>query len=117
MTPVRVEREHLPAIAALEKEVFAHPWSEEALELLCTDTAIGFVLMDGARAAAYGGMMCVAGECYYGWVLVGRAQAYMQSIPWLQMKYFYAVIPVSATFMTMYAIRDVIQAIRLPWNK
>ncbi len=62
MTPVRVEREHLPAIAALEKEVFAHPWSEEALELLCTDTAIGFVLVDGTRAAAYGGMMCVAGE-------------------------------------------------------
>lgn len=62
MTLVRVERAHLPAIAALEKETFIHPWSEEALELLCTDTAIGFVLMDGTRAAAYGGMMCVAGE-------------------------------------------------------
>lgn len=62
MTPVRVERKHLPAIAALEKEAFVHPWSEEALEILCTDTAIGFVLMDGTRAAAYGGMMCVAGE-------------------------------------------------------
>ena len=55
--------------------------------------------------------------CYYGWVLVGRAQAYMQSIPWMQMKYFYAGIPVSATFKTMDAIRDVSQAIRLPWNK
>ena len=62
MTLVRVERAHLPAIAALEKETFVHPWSEESLELLCTDTAIGFVLMDGTRAAAYGGMMCVAGE-------------------------------------------------------
>ena len=60
--PVRVERAHLCAIAALEKEVFVHPWSEESLELLCTDTAIGFVLMDGTRAVAYGGMMCVAGE-------------------------------------------------------
>lgn len=62
MTPVRVERAHLPAIAALEREAFSHPWSEKALELLCTDAAIGFVVMDGARAAAYGGMMCVAGE-------------------------------------------------------
>ena len=62
MTPVRVERAHLPAIAALERESFAHPWSEQALELLCTPTAVGFVLMDGERAAAYGGMMCVAGE-------------------------------------------------------
>lgn len=50
--------------------------------------------------------------CYYGWILVGRSQAYMQSIPWLQIKYFYAVIPVSATFMTMYAIRDVVDACR-----
>ena len=58
----RVEQKHLAAIAALEKETFVHPWSEEALQLLCTDTAIGFVLMDGTRAAAYGGMMCVAGE-------------------------------------------------------
>ena len=62
MNPVRVERKHLSAIAALEGEVFAHPWSEASLELLCTDTAIGFVVMDGTRAAAYGGMMCVAGE-------------------------------------------------------
>jgi ribosomal-protein-alanine N-acetyltransferase len=62
MTPERVTPRHLGAIAALEREAFAHPWSEKALELLCTESAIGFVLMDGARAAAYGGMMCVAGE-------------------------------------------------------
>ena len=62
MTPVRVERAHLAAIAALECEAFAHPWSEQALALLCTDDAFGFVIMDGARAVAYGGMMCVAGE-------------------------------------------------------
>ena len=62
MTPVRVERAHLAAIAALEKEAFVHPWSEQALELLCTDAALGFVLLDGARAVCYGGMMCVAGE-------------------------------------------------------
>ncbi len=62
MTLERVKSEHLAAIAALEREAFAHPWSEKALELLCTDTAVGFVVMDGTRAAAYGGMMCVAGE-------------------------------------------------------
>ncbi len=62
MTAERVTREHLAAIAVLEREAFAHPWSEKSLELLCTDVAIGFVLMDGERAAAYGGMMCVAGE-------------------------------------------------------
>ncbi len=62
MTPVRVERAHLAAIAQLEREAFVHPWSEQALELLCTDTAFGFVLMEGERALAYGGMMCVAGE-------------------------------------------------------
>ena len=62
MTAVRVQRAHLSAIAALEREAFTHPWSEKALELLCTDAALGFVVMDGARAVAYGGMMCVAGE-------------------------------------------------------
>ena len=62
MTAVRVQRAHLSAIAALEREAFTHPWSEKALELLCTDAALGFVVMEGARAVAYGGMMCVAGE-------------------------------------------------------
>jgi ribosomal-protein-alanine N-acetyltransferase len=46
----------------LEKEAFVHPWSEKNLELLCTDAALGFVVMDGDRAAAYGGMTCAAGE-------------------------------------------------------
>ena len=62
MTLERVEHGHLTAIAALEKEVFVHPWSEKNLELLCTDTAIGFVVTDGGRAAAYGGMTYAAGE-------------------------------------------------------
>ena len=62
MTLERVTRAHLPAIAALEREVFASPWSEKSLELLCTDTAIGFVAMDGERAVAYGGIMGSAGE-------------------------------------------------------
>ncbi len=62
MTPVRVARVHLAAIAQLEREAFVHPWTEQALELLCTDAAFGFVVIEGERALAYGGMMCVAGE-------------------------------------------------------
>lgn len=62
MMLTRVERAHLPAIAVLEKESFVHPWSEKNLELLCTDTAFAFVVMDGERAVAYGGMTCAAGE-------------------------------------------------------
>jgi ribosomal-protein-alanine N-acetyltransferase len=62
MTPVRVERAHLAAIAQLEREAFVHPWSEEALALLCTDAAFAYVILEGERALSYGGMMCVAGE-------------------------------------------------------
>ncbi|MDO5532021.1 TRAP transporter small permease [Sutterella sp.] len=50
--------------------------------------------------------------CWYGWVWVMRAQAYMQSIPWLQMRVAYAAIPVSAFFMTCYGIRDLFEAVR-----
>ena len=49
--------------------------------------------------------------CYYGWVWVMRAQAYMQSIPWMQVKVAYAAIPVSAFFMTLYALRDLYLAL------
>ena len=62
MKPVRVVRAHLAAIAALEKEAFVHPWNEKSLELLCSDAAVGFVVMDGERAAAYVGMTFAAGE-------------------------------------------------------
>ena len=60
--PIRVQQEHLAAIAQLERECFVHPWPQEALGLLCTETAVGFVVMEGARALAYGGMLCVADE-------------------------------------------------------
>lgn len=43
---------------------------------------------------------------YYGIDWVMRAQAYMQSIPWMQVKVAYAAIPLSAFFMTLYTIRD-----------
>lgn len=49
--------------------------------------------------------------CWYGWVWVMRAQATFQSIPWLQVRWAYAAIPVSAFFMTIYGCRDVILAL------
>ena len=63
MTPVRIEREHLAAIAELERAVFRAPWSEKALELLCDPArAFGYVTVDGELATSYAGMMTVAGE-------------------------------------------------------
>ena len=62
MKPLRVALEHLDAIAALEQAAFAHPWSREALALLCGDTAFGFVCAEEGRAAAYGGMLSVLDE-------------------------------------------------------
>ena len=50
--------------------------------------------------------------CWYGIVWVLRAQATFQSIPWLQVRWAYAAIPVSAFFMTIYGVRDLILAIR-----
>ena len=36
----------------------------------------------------------------------------MQSVPWLQMRWAYAAVPVSAFFMTVYGIRDLILSVR-----
>ncbi|MBQ5661420.1 MAG: ribosomal protein S18-alanine N-acetyltransferase [Clostridia bacterium] len=57
-----VGREHLCAVAELERLCFSEPWSEKALELLLTDGAVGLVcLLDGC-VAAYGGMLLAPGE-------------------------------------------------------
>ena len=50
--------------------------------------------------------------CWYGVVWVLRAQATFQSILWLQGRWAYAAIPVSAFFMTIYGVRDLILAVR-----
>ena len=50
--------------------------------------------------------------CYYGWVWVFKAQAYMQSIPWMQVRVCYAAIPVSAFFMTCYSLKDLVYAFK-----
>ena len=49
--------------------------------------------------------------CWYGWVWEMRSHAYMQSIPWMQEKVAYVAIPVSAFFMSCYALRDFILAL------
>ena len=41
-----------------------------------------------------------------------RANATFQSIPWLEVKWAYASIPVSALFMAIYGFRDFIFALR-----
>lgn len=49
--------------------------------------------------------------CWYGWVWVMRSQACFQSIPWLQVRWAYAALPVSAIFMTIYGVRDLVEAV------
>ncbi len=49
--------------------------------------------------------------CWYGGVWVMRSQAYFQSIPWLQVRWAYAALPVSAFFMTIYGVRDLVEAV------
>lgn len=59
---VRVSAEHLSQIAALEALCFTEPWSEQALQLLLTDAAVGFAAVREGRVCGYGGMMTVVGE-------------------------------------------------------
>ena len=63
LSPVQtLSREHLAAVAELERSVFAEPWSEKALELLLTDSAYGVVCMRDGEALAYGGIMIAVDE-------------------------------------------------------
>lgn len=62
MTLVPVTSALLPAIAALERAVFPHPWSEKALELLCGEAAFGFAAVEGDAVVAYGGLLTVLDE-------------------------------------------------------
>ena len=62
MSVVRLELQHLAGVAALEKEVFASPWSEASLKLLCGESAFGFVALEGDTVTAYGGMLTVLDE-------------------------------------------------------
>ncbi len=57
MNAVRMTEAHLDGVAALEQAIFAEPWSRDALKLLLTDEAIGFVCVENETIAAYGGML------------------------------------------------------------
>lgn len=64
MTVRRLTDADLPAVAALEQACFAEPWSVESLRFLTAPGGVGrgvVCLCDG-QIAAYGGMLCVAGE-------------------------------------------------------
>ena len=52
----------LPHIAAIERAVFAQPWSEQSLRLLCGDTAFGVAVVENGVPVAYGGMLTVLDE-------------------------------------------------------
>lgn len=62
MEVVRVTSELLDGLADIERAAFSHPWSAEALRLLCGDTAFGFAVIVGGTAVAYGGMLTVLDE-------------------------------------------------------
>lgn len=62
MEIVRITPDMLQRVAALEVAVFSHPWSADALELLCGDTALGFAVMIEEQVVAYGGMLTVLDE-------------------------------------------------------
>lgn len=53
-----------------------------------------------------------AAIAWYGVIWVMKSHAYMQSIPWLQVKWMYAALPFSAFFMTIYGLRDLIQVLQ-----
>ena len=59
---VRLRREHLEDVAAIECLCFHEPWSARALELLLGDDAVGAVCIEDGRAVAYAGMLFVPGE-------------------------------------------------------
>lgn len=44
--------------------------------------------------------------CWYGVVWVMRSNAHMQSIPWMEVRYVYLAIPVSAFFMAVFAAKQ-----------
>ena len=59
---VRVAAALLPQLAALEIAAFSRPWSEKALELLCSESAFGFAVVREGAPVAYGGMLTVLDE-------------------------------------------------------
>ena len=60
MSGVAVERictAHLFEVAKIERLCFAEPWSEQALELLLSEDAVGYACVRDGHVLAYGGML------------------------------------------------------------
>ncbi|MBE6699688.1 MAG: ribosomal-protein-alanine N-acetyltransferase [Ruminococcaceae bacterium] len=62
MTVEKLTVEHLSAVADLEMQCFADPWSEKALELLLTDGAYGAICLQDGCIVAYGGILWAPDE-------------------------------------------------------
>ena len=59
---VRITKSDLCGAARLEALCFSEPWSENALQMLLSENAVGFAVKDGQDVLAYGGMMTVLDE-------------------------------------------------------
>lgn len=59
---VLAEKEHLPLIAKLEKEVFTEPWSEKSLELCLTEKAFCVCCFEDEILASYCTLITVLDE-------------------------------------------------------
>lgn len=62
---IRIERmcaEHVSGVRSIELACFSEPWSESSLAMLYEGNGVGFVVLCDGVVAAYGGMLCVAGE-------------------------------------------------------
>ena len=57
-----MSREHLSAVAEIERISFSDPWSVESLELMLGEQAMGLVALEDGRLLGYVGMMCVLDE-------------------------------------------------------
>lgn len=65
MEIVRLQKEHCPILAELEKLCFPRPWSQKAIEDEVHNPNAYFVTaVDDDRVLGYGGMHCAQKECY-----------------------------------------------------
>lgn len=58
----KLKREHLEGAERLERLCFSEPWTQKSLELLLSDNAVGYVVVDDGNVLAYGGMVTVLDE-------------------------------------------------------
>ena len=62
MSILKFTKSDIPEAAEIENLCFSVPWSAQALEMLTQDPYFAFVLREDEKLAAYGGMLCIAGE-------------------------------------------------------